>query len=216
MLKDIFYYYNQSLLKILGFTIIVLLPVQIFLYGWIYYFNQLDLDKIETVLALYVYILMFVITQKPFIELYKHLKVNEDYSLKSMLKTFVTSFGFVFFGSLFIFCLSYIGITLFIIPGLILLTVAFFLPFYDSNGETIKFVAKKALNFYKSRFFSIIRDLLILASVNVLIWALFVNGIAQFEMNLITYTILRILINLFIFPLIYFYLAERYEKIAEV
>src|SRR5574342_1134517 len=112
MLKDIFYYYNQSLLKILGFTILVILPVQIFLYGWIYYFNQLDLNRIETVLSLYVYVLMFILTMKPFLELYKHLKINEDYSLKSMLKTFISSFGFVFFGSMIIFFLSYLVTTL--------------------------------------------------------------------------------------------------------
>ncbi|MEH7443419.1 hypothetical protein V7201_14010 [Bacillus sp. JJ1122] len=216
MLKDIFYYYNQSLLKILGFTILVILPVQIFLYGWIYYFNQLDLNRIETVLALYVYVLMFILTMKPFLELYKHLKINEDYSLKSMLKTFISSFGFVFFGSMIIFLLSYIGTTLFIIPGLILLTIAFFLPFYNFGEENIKLLAKKAVHFYKNRFFSIHRDVILLASINLLVWALFVNGIAQFDMNLITYTILRILINLFIFPLIYFYLAERYEDVAEV
>lgn len=216
MLKDIFYYYNQSLLKILGFTILVILPVQIFLYGWIYYFNQLDLNRIETVLALYVYVLMFIITMKPFLELYKHVKINEDYSIKSMFKTFISSFGFIFFGAISIFLLSYIGITLFIIPGLVFLTIAFFLPFYKNREENVKLVAKKAVHFYKSRFFSIHLDLFMLASINILIWALFVNGIAQFEMNLITYTVLRILINLFIFPLIYFYLAERYEDAAEV
>ncbi len=216
MFRDIMYYYNQGILKILGFTFLILLPVQLFFYGWIYYFYQLDLNHIETVLNLYIFILMFILTQKPFMHLYQHLKINEEIELREMLKHFISSFGFLFFGAILLFIMSYIGTTLFIIPGLIVLTFVFFLPFYNETSISIKKLIKKAWSFYTRNIASIYGDLLIWASINVLIWAVFMQSMAMFEVNLLTSTILRIIINLFLFPVIYFYLTEKYHRLEEV
>ncbi|MBD8071141.1 hypothetical protein [Bacillus sp. PS06] len=215
MFRDIMYYYNQGILKILGFVFLILLPVQMFFYGWIYYFYQLDLDSIEYILNLYIFILMFIVTQKPFMYLYQHLKNNEELEFKEMLKSFVSSFGFIFFSAFILFTLSYVGTMLFIIPGAIVITFVFFLPFYKESLYNMKKLVSRAWKFYIRHIASIYGDILLWASVNILIWAVFMNAVAMFEINLLTSTIVKIIINIFLFPFIYFYLTEKYENLEE-
>ncbi|WP_458415045.1 hypothetical protein ACNQFZ_09705 [Schinkia sp. CFF1] len=210
MFKDVIYYYNLGILKILGFTSLIVLPFQLFMYGWIHYFSQLDLDYIENLLVLYMYVLLFIATQKPFSKLYRHLRMDEEYSLKSMVHDFVSSFGFVFFGGIIVFVFSYIGTVFFVIPGLVILSFAFLLPFYEEDDKTLKATLSKAKSFYRQNFISIFGDILLWTSVNMLIWAILMNGLAFIEVNLMIYTVLRIVINLFLFPIIYFYVTEKY------
>ncbi|UII56311.1 hypothetical protein LS684_02135 [Cytobacillus spongiae] len=213
MFKEVLYFYNQGLLKIIGFTLILVLPLEVFFYGWIFYTSSLDLGSIETVLILYIHILMFIVTQKPFMLLYHHLKINEDFSILEMFQAFLKSFGFILFAGILVFIISYLGTMLFILPGLMALTFAFFLPFYKDTTYSMKQEVVRALKFYRSHFITIHSDILLWVSVHVLIWAVFINGVAVFELTMITYSVLRILINLFLFPLIYFYLTEKYQEL---
>lgn len=210
MFKDVIYFYNLGVLKILGFTALIVLPFQLFMYGLVHYFSQLDLDHIENLLVLYMYVLMFIATQKPFSKLYSHLRRDEEYSIKNMVRDFSSSFGLVFFGGIIVFIFSYIGTLLFIIPGLIILSFAFLLPFYKEEYRTLKTSLSKAKSFYQQNYVSIFGDILLWTSINMLVWTILANGLSLIEVNLLIYTFLRIIINLFLFPFIYFYIAEKY------
>jgi hypothetical protein len=210
MLRDLFYFYNQGLLKILGFTLLIVFPWQVFLFGWIYYIFQTN-SETPMIFAVFIYIFMFITTQRPFITLYRHVKMNEEYEFKEMIKDFISSFGVVAFSGSVLLVLSYFGMGLFIVPGLILVTFAFLLPFYKENGQSMKKMIANGMNFYQKNWFSIYTDLLLWISIDVLIWVIFLNGMSTFEINLLSYTLLRIVVNLFLFPFIYFYLAEKYE-----
>ncbi|MBM4763251.1 hypothetical protein [Bacillus sp. B15-48] len=211
MLKDLLYFYNQGILKILGFTLLIVLPWQLFLFGLIYYIYQIDLIA-QNLFALFLYVFMFIATQKPFIHLYKQLKLNEEYGIRQMLRDFITSFGVIFVGALVLFVLSYFGTGFYIIPGVIILTFVFLLPYYQENQASLKKTVANGLSFYKNNWFSIYTDLLLWVSIDVIIWVIFLNSFSSFDINLLTYTLLRIVINLFLFPFIYFYLSEKYEQ----
>jgi hypothetical protein len=211
MLRDLFYYYNQGLLKIMGFALLVVLPWQIFIFGWIYSIFQMESSS-QYLFALFLYLFMFISTQKPFIHLYQHVKANEEYGMKNMLIDFISSFGMIAFGSLCIFLFSYLGMGFYILPGFILLSFVFLLPFYQENQRSIKKLLTNGLSFFKGNFLQVYADLLLWVSIDVILWVVFLNGMSAFELNLITYTMLRIVINLFLFPFIYFYLAEKYQQ----
>ncbi len=211
MLKEISYYYNRHIIKILSFSIFILLPLQLFLFGWTYYLAGLDLDKMENILVLFAYILMFVLTIRPFAKLYQEGKKDEEFSLKEMVNTFLSHFGMSFLGSLVLFVFSFIGFSFFIVPGVIILMFVFLLPLFQQEGRSIKRMIQEMIHFFLHHFFSIGTDVLLLLSVNLLIWTLLSNLAMIYDTNLIALTLLRIIINLFLFPLMYFYLMEKYQ-----
>lgn len=93
MLKDIVHFYNFGVLKILGFISLIVFPFQLLIYGWIYYLYQLELDSIEKVFVLYLYVFMFIATQRPFSKLYIHLRNNDECTLYGMLRDFFLPLG---------------------------------------------------------------------------------------------------------------------------
>ena len=214
-MKEAAYHYNQQLLLILLFNILIGLPVFIVLFGYTFYLMQLDLGGIENLLIIFTNILMFAVMVKPFVFIYERSEEGEPLAIKEVIKEFLVTVGPVFIVSLITFAFIYLGLALYVVPGIIILPLAFFMPLqYRSHFKLSEWV-KKSIEFYKERFVETLFDILLWVCVIYILWWALLNLTLWIDMTPFVFGLLRMVMYLFLFPYIIFYLANKYPVAIE-
>lgn len=215
-MKEAAYHYNQQLLIILLFNILIGLPVFIVFFGYTFYLMQLDLGGIENLLIIFTNILMFAVMVKPFILIYERSEEGEPITIKEVITEFLVTVGPVFIVSLVTFGLIYLGLALYVVPGIILLPLIFFLPLqYRSHFKLSEWI-KKSIELYKNRFVEMLFDILLWLCVIYILWWALLQLTVWIDMTPLVFGLLRMVMYLFLFPYIIFYLADKYPVSIDV
>ncbi|PUB16775.1 hypothetical protein [Paenisporosarcina sp. OV554] len=215
-MKEAAYHYNQQLLIILLFNILIGLPVFIILFGYTFYLMQLDLGGIENLLIIFTNILMFAVIVKPFILIYERSEEGEPLVIKEVIKEFLVTVGPVFIVSLVSFGLIYLGLALYVVPGIIMLPLIFFLPLQYRSHFNLSEWIKKSIELYKNRFVEMLFDILLWVCVIYILWWALLQLTVWIDMTPLVFGLLRMVMYLFLFPYIIFYLAGKYPVSIEV
>ena len=215
-MKEAAYHYNQQLLMILVFNILMGLPVFIVFFGYTFYLMQMDLGGIENLLIVFTNILMFAVMLKPFILIYERSEEGEPITIKEVIKEFLVTVGPVFIVSLITFGLIYLGLALYVVPGLIMLPLIFFLPLQYRSHFNLNEWIKKSIELYKNRFVEMLFDILMWICVIYILWWALLQLTVWIDMTPLVFGVLRMVLYLFLFPYIIFYLADKYPVSIDV
>ena len=134
---------------------------------------------------------------------------------KELLKDFLWSIGPIAFLGISILVLVYAGLAIFIVPGILILPLVFVLPFIYDHSISLKVMIKKTVHFYMTNFSQIWLQIILWVSLFTLVWTGVLNFTSYFEMNLVAYTITRLLFSILIFPFIIFYVSEKFLSLRE-
>ncbi|WP_458415052.1 hypothetical protein ACNQFZ_09740 [Schinkia sp. CFF1] len=128
-----------------------------------------------------------------------------------MLKVFFTKFGYTAILTLFFYLIAVFGSVLLFIPSILACMVILLIPLF-SDEENIGNALKKVWRVVKDENIFLFIDILIVLSVNLLIWSGSLYLISNFENNNLVYLTIRVLSNAIFFPFLYFYLTVKYRK----
>lgn len=212
MIKTSFEIYNRHLIKIMMISLIIVIPLSLFLYFSTYYlYDYLAADQYPNLYMMFFIIMNFICI----IPMYRKLAESdiedeEEPTVWELIKEFGKHFGIVLVISLPLFIIAVYGIPLAFIPtaisGAIMLTFPFFI--HDLN---FKKVMRKTGNILRRENIFIFFDLVVVVSAQILIYSLLMQAFANFDNNVYVYGITRAIVNACIFPFLIFYLTQRYS-----
>jgi hypothetical protein len=211
MLRDVADLYNRNITNILLICLILVVPFTFFNYAAIVYIMNLDTLEYANIPALALWVLNFTILFPPFFLIAKKDATDQEVNLKEILSFFIMRFGFVSIITVSFFVIGMFGSILLFIPTFFAGLVILLFPLYtdrENIGEALKGVWEIIL---KEHIFLLL-DVLIIVSLNVLVWSGSLYLLSSFENNTLVFIVLRALINSLVFPIVYFYLTFKYRK----
>ncbi|MFE8703876.1 hypothetical protein ACFYKX_25215 [Cytobacillus sp. FJAT-54145] len=211
MLRDISDIYNRNIINILLICLVLVVPVTFFSYAAITYFNELETLEYRNIPAFCMWILNFSILFPPFFYIAKMDITEKEVNLIKILSVFINKFGFVAFLTIILFIIGMLGSVLLFIPSFLAIFMIILFPLFTDKENVLESL-RSVWSVIKNEHIFIIVDVLILLSLNVLVWSGSFYLVANFENNTFVYIILRALTNSLLFPILYFYLTLKYRK----
>ncbi len=211
MLRDVMDLYNRNIINILLICLILIVPITFFNYSAIIYLTGLETLEYANIPALCIWILNFTMLFPPFFLLAKMDASENDVSFKQLFSFFVMKFGAVALLTITLFIVGLLGSILFMIPTFIAVVAILLFPLFTDH-EHVGDALRGVWSVLKKEHVFILLDVLIIVSLNVLVWSGSLYLLANFENNTLVFITLRSLVNALIFPLIYFYLTFKYRK----
>jgi hypothetical protein len=203
--------YNRQLLKIILVTVTIFLPMYLFVTGWIVFFQQTMEIELINYYLLFFYILLFITILPPYIAIAKSDLEEEEITYWELWKSFLTQFGLLVMATLVLYSFAVAGVFFLYIPSFIALGFLLLFPLYINDRDKISEMIKNAWVGFKTSFLDLLLFIVLALSVNLLVWYLLSSGISYFESNLLTYTILRMIINLIVFPYFFILLTINFH-----
>ncbi|KAB2330087.1 hypothetical protein [Bacillus mesophilum] len=211
MLRDVADLYNRNIINILLICLILVVPITFFNYAAIVYIINLNTLEYANIPALALWVLNFTILFPPFFLIAKMDRTEQEVNLKQILSFFIMKFGFVAAITIVFFAIGMFGSVLLFIPSLIAVLIILLFPLY-ADRESIKDAMQGVWEIIKREHIFLFIDVLIIVSLNVLVWSGSLYLLGGFENNTLVFIVLRALINSLIFPVVYFYLTFKYRK----
>ncbi|MEW9109776.1 hypothetical protein ACQCT6_12240 [Cytobacillus gottheilii] len=211
MLRDVADLYNRNIINILLICLILVVPITFFNYAAIVYIMNLNTLEYANIPALALWVLNFTILFPPFFLIAKMDRTEQEVNLKQILSFFIMKFGFVAAITIVFFAIGMFGSLLLFIPSLIAVLIILLFPLY-ADRESIKDAMQGVWEIIKREHIFLFIDVLIIVSLNVLVWSGSLYLLGGFENNTLVFIVLRALINSLIFPVVYFYLTFKYRK----
>ena len=208
-MREAGYRYNQHILTILGYALIIGIPLLFILFNMNFYIMRMDLGGQQNLLILFTNCLMFILLLYPMFFLYDKSEQDEDVSLKMMVTCFVKSFGPILFMSMLVMIFVYLGIALFLLPGIILFPFLFLFPFMYEPSITIRQWIKKTISFHNEHLITIWVQILFWGCFMFLLWSAHLYLVAQFDMQPIAFAILRMVFSLLVYPFVIFGISDK-------
>jgi len=208
-MREAGYRYNQNVLTIIGYALIVGLPLLFVLLNANFYIMGMDLGGQENLLLLFSDSLMFILFLYPMYVLYDKSEQDEEVSIKMLIGCFIHSFGPILMMSLLVMLGVYVGIALFILPGIILLPFLFLFPFMYESSITFKQWVKKTIAFHNEHLITIWVQIIFWGCFVYLLWAAFLYAASNFEMQPIAFAILRMVFSLIVYPFVIFGISGK-------
>ena len=203
-------YYNEQLLKIVAYGIIVMVPSWLLFSNYSLLLISVDWAGSENLVTVLLNILMFVIFVRPLFSLYKRVSVSEELEFKEMFKEFIWSIGPLLVVGSFISALVYGGIFVFYIPGILIAPILFILPFIYSDKISIRKWIQTSVDFYITNFVQVWVQIILWVSIVTLVWSGVLYLTSFLEMSYDAYNITRMVFSLVIFPFIIFSLSDKF------
>lgn len=211
MLRNVADLYNRNIINILLICLILVVPITFFNYAAITYIINLNTLEYANIPALALWVLNFTILFPPFFLIAKMDATDQEVNLKGILSFFVMKFGFVAAVTIAFFAIGMVGSVLLFIPSLIAVLIILLFPLY-ADRESIKDAMQGVWDVIKREHIFLLIDVLMIVSLNVLVWSGSLYLLGGFENNTLVFIVLRALINSLIFPVVYFYLTFKYRK----
>ncbi|WP_280771165.1 hypothetical protein [Salipaludibacillus daqingensis] len=216
-LNEAFSLYLSRFHHILFITLVIGLPLQFgeyFLTVFVFvFFDYLGLTLIGTIGMFIVAGVGVILIQIPYIWIASHSIINEEVDLRYALLLFIKCFVPIGFLSTLYLTGVLPGTLLLIVPGIIFLTFAIFYPYVKIiDNLKGKKAIKKMFEISKNHCIQMILILIVFISANMLIWFGLSWTTMQFTTDLITFIILRMLLNVFMVPLFVFVMTLHYYE----
>ncbi|WOV88253.1 hypothetical protein QWT69_03770 [Sporosarcina oncorhynchi] len=209
-MREAMQYYNEQLLKIVAYGIIVMVPSWLLFSNYSLLLISVDWAGSENLVTVLLNILMFVIFVRPLFSLYKRVSVSEELEFKEMFKEFIWSIGPLLVVGSFISALVYGGIFVFYIPGILIAPILFILPFMYSDKISIRKWIQTSVDFYITNFVQVWVQIILWVSIVTLVWSGVLYLTSFLEMSYDAYNITRMVFSLVIFPFIIFSLSDKF------
>ncbi|MFB4169304.1 hypothetical protein [Virgibacillus sp. JSM 102003] len=212
MIKTSFEIYNRHLIKIMMVSLVIVIPFSLFIYFSTYYlYDSLDADQYPSLYMVFFIIMNFICIVPMYRKLTKSdIDDEEEPTVWELIKEFFEHFGIILLISLPLFIIAVFGVALAFIPTIISGALLLIFPFFIHNMNFRK-VLRKTGSILKRENIFILLDLLVVVSIQILIYSLLMQAFVTFENNVYVYGIMRAIVNASIFPFLIFYLTQRYS-----
>ena len=211
MIREILDIYNSNWNQILVWSLLIIFPVTTLSLIFLIYFNWSEDILIPEYLSGFVIFINFIICIPPFMKMVIRTKNDESINSTEGLVFFVKQFGIIFVMTIVLYFIAIVGASFLLIPTFMALLILLVFPFF-LDSKSVKNVYVKTIHTIKRENFALLGDLLIIFSLNIACWGITMFFISQYENNIISFLIIRILLNIFMFPFLYIYLTLRYRK----
>ena len=211
MIREIFDIYNSNWSQILVWSLLIIFPVTTLSFLFLIYFNWSEDVLIPEYLSGFAVFINFIICIPPFMKMVIRTKNDEPINATEGLVFFVKQFGMLFIMTIILYVIAIVGASFLLIPTFIALLFLLVFPFF-SDSISVKNVYQKTIHTIIRENFALLGDLLIVFSLNIACWGITMIFVSQYENNILSFLIIRILLNIFIFPFLYIYLTIRYRK----
>lgn len=211
MIRNVFDIYNRHWSQILTWSFLIILPVTIFSYlSMVYVYSSNEGITPHYIAGLAVF-LNFILCIPPFVKMVLIDKQDDVFKPVDGLIFFVKQFGLLVILTSMIYWIAIVGILFLFIPTLLGLLFLLVFPFF-SEGQSVKTVIANTMKTIVRENISLLGDLIVIISMNIGLWVAMLQFLAQFENNLLAYMIIRVVLNILVFPLLYIYLTLRYRN----
>ncbi|HWL12793.1 MAG TPA: hypothetical protein VNQ57_07355 [Ureibacillus sp.] len=210
MIRDIFEIYNRNWSQIFVWSLLIILPVTtISFLSMIYVFNNGEsiAPHFFTGLSL---LLNFIICIPPYMKMVLIDQQDDTFKPAEGILFFCKQFGILLIFTSLVYFIAYLGMFLLFIPTVLALIFLLVFPFF-SEQRSVKEVMSQSVKAIARENVSLIGDLLVILSINLGIWAIITLFFEQYDNNLLAYLIIRIALNMLVFPFFYIYLTLRYR-----
>lgn len=211
MIREVLDIYNSNWNQILVWSLLIIFPVTALSFIFLIYFNWSEDVLIPEYLSGFVLFINFIICIPPFVKMVIRTKNYEFIKSIEGLVIFVKQFGILFILTIILYFIAIVGASFLLIPTFFALLFLLVFPFF-SDGTSVKNIYVKTIQIIKRENFALLGDLLIILSFNIAGWGVTMIFLSQFENNMISLFIIRILLNIVLFPFLYIYLTLRYRK----
>jgi len=211
MFREIMDIYNSNWNQILVWSLLIIFPVTSLSFLFLIYFNWSEDVLIPEYLSGFAVFINFIICIPPFMEMVIKTKHDEVINASEGLVVFVKQFGLLFISTIVLYFIVIVGVSFLLIPTFIALLFLLVFPFF-SDSISVKNVYQKTIHTIIRENFALLGDLLIVFSLNIACWGITMIFVSQYENNILSFLIIRILLNIIIFPFLYIYLTLRYRK----
>ena len=211
MIREIFDIYNSNWSQILVWSLLIIFPVTTLSFIFLIYFNWSEDVLIPEYLSGFLLFINFIICIPPFMKMVIQTKNDEYINSTEGLLVFMKQFGILFIITMVLYFIAIVGATFLFIPTVFALLFLLVFPFF-SDSKSVKNVFLKTVHTIKRENFALLGDLLIIISVNIACWGITMIFLAQFDNNVLSFIIIRNLLNICMFPFLYIYLTLRYRK----
>lgn len=211
MIREVLDIYNSNWNQILVWSLLIIFPVTVLSFIFLIYFNWSEDVLIPEYLSGFVLFINFIICIPPFVKMVIRTKNDEYINSTEGLVVFLKQFGILFIFTIILYFIVIVGVYFLLIPTFFALLFLLVFPFF-SDCTSVKHIYVKTIQTIKRENFALLGDLLIIFSLNIACWGITMIFLSQFENNMISFFIIRILLNIFLFPLLYIYLTLRYRK----
>lgn len=214
MFKNVIDIYFRNVLQILILMVLVILPITSLIFLAIIYFGAENEGGLSPFFLGYSIIINFIICLPPFLWLTLKDLNDEKAGLKKCLTFFATQFGPLLFTSFLFYTLAIYTSWMMLIPTIVILIFMMVYPFF-SDLPTFKKMFTEAKNKIFEENIGIVVDLIITISILILVWVGMTYFMQNYDNNILSYLLIRSLLNMIIFPFLYIYLSVRYRNSEE-
>lgn len=211
MIREVIDIFNRNIVLIVWIGLALVIPVTFFTFCAITYVSMLDTVESSNLIAAFLIILNFTILFPPFLYMAKNDLNDKQTRFIDLMGIFIGKFGFTALFTFIFFLIAIFGSALFFIPSIFAIITILLLPLF-SDEDRIKEAFKGTWGIVRSEHLFILLDLLIILSLNLLVWSGSLYLLASFENNTLVFITIRVLLNALFFPLIYFYLIMKYRR----
>ncbi|GAA0465648.1 hypothetical protein [Alkalibacillus silvisoli] len=215
MIKESFSIYNRYLIQIMLLSVIIIIPLSIICYfGMVYLMQELDQSQYANLYALFLIIVNFTLVIPVFRRMAENdLQDEEESTLMDLIYEFAKHFGFIIMITIPVYIAGVLGSVLLFIPTIMALLIILLVPFFV-DYKKIKDIFRQVGRVLLKENISLLFDFVIIISLHVLVWGLMMMSLSNFENSVIVFGFARSLVNALIFPILIFYLTQRYRSVA--
>lgn len=196
-------------------SFIIILPMTVLSFIAMVYINGLEAITTPEQYSGWLLVLNFVLCVPPFLMLVIKDYRDEEVSTKEGIIFFLKQMGLVLLFTSVLYLIAVWGMILLFIPTIIAFLFILIFPFFTEIKNMKEILRRTALKIADENI-GLFADILVVVSLNILIWAAIMVVIQQFDNNVFAFLLIRIVMNMIIFPILYIYLTLRYRDENEV
>jgi hypothetical protein len=214
-IKEAWGLYRSEFGKILGITLLLIVPMQLVsLYVENYFhtmFSLLNLNMFGYLFVSFFSLIFLSLFQLPFIEMAVRDEKNESIRLGEVISgTLIAAFPVYLMSVIYALIVTF-GFLFFIVPGLILMVLLFMFPYVAVIEKEYWFQGlKSALEFGREHFFRLMAMVLLLQLAEWVVEFLILLGTYQLPLGFLHIALIQILLNSLFLPFFTFVIARYY------
>ncbi|QCR31543.1 hypothetical protein [Lysinibacillus sp. SGAir0095] len=211
MIREILDIYNRNWSQILFWSILIILPVTMITFLSMIYVSGSENSIAPHYFSGLAIFLNFILCIPPFLKMVIVDRQDETVKPAEGIVFFWKQFGLLLAVSSILYFIAFIGMYLLFIPTIIAFILLIVFPFF-SEGPSIREIFYQSAKAIKRENIALIGDILVIVFVNLGIWLIVLLFLEQYDNNLLAYLLIRILVNILVFPIFYIYLTLRFRK----
>ncbi|RHW39909.1 hypothetical protein D1B33_03415 [Lysinibacillus yapensis] len=211
MIRDILDIYNRNWSQILVWSLAIIFPVTTISFLGMIYVNISQEAIVPAIFSVLAIVLNFIVCIPPFMKMVIAYKQDDTIHPMEGILYFIKQFGILFILTSIFYFIAVMGMYLLFIPTFIAIVFLLIFPFF-SEGRNVKSVFKQTFQTIVRENIALIGELLIIFSINIGCWGAMMLFMSQYENNIFAFLMIRVLLNVLVFPFIYIYLTLRFRK----